>query len=38
MQIKLVKMAGEFLWHHHENEDELFLMTKGGLLMTAKSE
>ena len=28
-QVKLVKFAGEFLWHHHENEDELFLVVKG---------
>lgn len=33
MQIKLVKLKGEFVWHHHESEDELFLVTKGSLLM-----
>jgi mannose-6-phosphate isomerase-like protein (cupin superfamily) len=33
MQIKLVKLAGEFIWHRHEQEDELFLVTKGRLLM-----
>lgn len=27
--VKLVKFKGEFTWHHHENEDELFLVTKG---------
>ncbi|RPI21465.1 MAG: cupin domain-containing protein [Chloroflexota bacterium] len=31
--IKLVKAKGEFLWHHHDNEDELFLVVKGRLLM-----
>lgn len=31
--IKLVKMRGEFVWHHHENEDELFLVMKGTLRM-----
>jgi len=31
--IKLAKFKGEFLWHHHENEDELFLVTKGQLLI-----
>ena len=27
--IKVVKFIGEFVWHHHENEDEMFLVTKG---------
>ena len=27
--VKLVKFQGEFLWHHHEREDELFLVVKG---------
>lgn len=27
--VKLVKFKGEFVWHHHENEDELFLVVKG---------
>jgi mannose-6-phosphate isomerase-like protein (cupin superfamily) len=31
--IKLAKFKGEFVWHHHENEDELFLVTKGQLLI-----
>jgi mannose-6-phosphate isomerase-like protein (cupin superfamily) len=30
-QVKLVKLHGEFVWHHHEHEDELFLVTKGRL-------
>ena len=29
--VKLVKLQGEFVWHHHENEDELFLVLKGKL-------
>jgi len=29
--IKLAKLKGEFDWHHHENEDELFLVVKGQL-------
>ena len=31
--IKAVKLKGEFVWHHHDNEDELFLVTKGVLKM-----
>jgi mannose-6-phosphate isomerase-like protein (cupin superfamily) len=31
--IKLVKVKGEFVWHHHEAEDELFLVIKGRLLI-----
>ena len=29
--LKLAKFKGEFVWHHHENEDELLLVTKGQL-------
>ncbi len=29
--VKLAKFKGEFVWHRHENEDELFLVVKGGL-------
>ena len=32
-QLKLAKFKGEFHWHHHDNEDELFLVTQGILLM-----
>jgi mannose-6-phosphate isomerase-like protein (cupin superfamily) len=31
--LKLVKLKGEFVWHHHEHEDELFLVVKGRLLI-----
>jgi mannose-6-phosphate isomerase-like protein (cupin superfamily) len=31
--VKAVKLKGEFLWHHHESEDELFLVVKGTLRM-----
>lgn len=31
--VKAVKLKGEFVWHHHDNEDELFLVTKGTLRM-----
>jgi mannose-6-phosphate isomerase-like protein (cupin superfamily) len=32
-QVKAVKLKGEFVWHHHEREDELFLVVKGTLRM-----
>jgi mannose-6-phosphate isomerase-like protein (cupin superfamily) len=32
-QVKLVKFQGEFVWHHHETEDELFLVVKGSFRM-----
>ena len=32
-QVKIVKVQGQFVWHHHEEEDELFLVVKGRLLM-----
>jgi mannose-6-phosphate isomerase-like protein (cupin superfamily) len=32
-QVKLVKFKGEFDWHHHESEDELFLVIKGNFRM-----
>lgn len=31
--VKAVKLKGEFVWHHHDKEDELFLVTKGLLRM-----
>jgi mannose-6-phosphate isomerase-like protein (cupin superfamily) len=31
--LKLVKVKGEFQWHHHEDEDEMFLVVKGSLTM-----
>ena len=29
--VKVVKLKGEFVWHHHEAEDELFYVVKGSL-------
>jgi mannose-6-phosphate isomerase-like protein (cupin superfamily) len=31
--VKLVKFKGEFVWHHHNNEDELFYVVKGSFDM-----
>src|SRR5262245_4348332 len=31
--VKLVKFQGPFVWHHHDNEDELFLVVKGRFRM-----
>lgn len=31
--VKIVKLKGEFIWHHHDVEDELFLVIKGSLRM-----
>ncbi|MBZ9713919.1 cupin domain-containing protein [Deinococcus multiflagellatus] len=30
-QVKLAKISGEFQWHHHEHEDELFFVVRGTL-------
>lgn len=31
--VRLVKLLGEFVWHHHEHEDELFLVVRGSFRM-----
>lgn len=31
--VKVVKLEGEFVWHHHDDEDELFLVLSGRLRM-----
>jgi len=36
--VKVVKLKGEFLWHHHEHEDELFLVVKGTLRMRFRNK
>src|SRR6059036_2907787 len=33
MHVKVVKLEGEFIWHHHDAEDELFLVIRGTLTM-----
>ncbi|MGA3316126.1 MAG: cupin domain-containing protein [Candidatus Korobacteraceae bacterium] len=34
--VKLVKLQGEFMWHHHDHEDELFFVVKGALRMKVR--
>jgi mannose-6-phosphate isomerase-like protein (cupin superfamily) len=34
--VKLAKLHGEFVWHHHESEDELFLVIRGTLGMNVR--
>ena len=36
--VKLVKFKGEFVWHHHDNEDEMFLVVKGRMRMQLRNE
>ena len=38
MYVKLVKFKGEFIWHHHDAEDEMFLVVKGRMLMRLRGE
>jgi mannose-6-phosphate isomerase-like protein (cupin superfamily) len=35
--VKLAKFKGEFVWHQHEKEDELFLVTKGRLTIQLRN-
>ena len=34
--VKVVKLEGEFVWHHHDAEDELFFVVKGALRMQVR--
>ena len=36
--VKLVKFQGPFIWHHHENEDELFLVVRGRFRMEYRDQ
>jgi mannose-6-phosphate isomerase-like protein (cupin superfamily) len=36
--VKLVKLQGEFVWHHHDVEDEMFFVIKGRLLMKLRDQ
>ena len=36
--VKLVKLKGEFIWHHHEAEDELFYVYSGRIVIQLKDQ
>lgn len=36
--VKLVRIEGSFIWHHHEREDEMFLVIRGKLQMHHRDE
>lgn len=36
--IKLAKLKGEFVWHHHDDEDEMFLVVKGRLTIKLREQ
>lgn len=38
MQVKLAKLEGEFIWHSHAAEDELFLVVRGRLRMEFRDQ
>ena len=37
-QVKLAKLQGSFMWHHHEAEDELFYVVKGRLKILLRDQ
>lgn len=36
--VKLAKLKGEFVWHLHENEDEMFMVIKGRMVIKLRTE
>ena len=36
--VKLVKFQGEFIWHHHKDEDEMFYVIKGSFDMELRDK
>lgn len=36
--VKLAKLKGEFVWHMHENEDEMFMVIRGRLVIKLRTE
>jgi mannose-6-phosphate isomerase-like protein (cupin superfamily) len=37
-QVKLAKLMGEFVWHSHEHEDEMFMVVKGQLIIELRDK
>ena len=37
-QVRLVKLAGKFVWHKHDEEDEFFYVVKGSFVMELREE
>ena len=37
-QFKLVKILGQFVWHHHENTDEVFIVVKGAMSIEFRNQ
>ena len=37
-QVKLVKFLGDFIWHKHDEEDELFFVVKGSFIMELRDK
>lgn len=36
--VKLVKFIGDFMWHHHDAEDEMFYVVKGRMIMKLRDK
>jgi mannose-6-phosphate isomerase-like protein (cupin superfamily) len=36
--VKLVKFKGEYVWHHHDNEDEMFMVIQGSMILHLRDE
>jgi mannose-6-phosphate isomerase-like protein (cupin superfamily) len=38
LYVKVAKLQGDFMWHHHDNEDELFFVVQGALRMKLRED
>ena len=36
--VKIAKLKGEFIWHHHENEDEMFFVIEGSMTIKLRDK